>query len=410
VSAFEDDMAYPGIQASIPERKEFRIWTREKLHNADIDQFAHVNKAMRAAFFKAGRMKVFGDVLRAYLLQRRQRRMTIVPTPEMRPSSKRWRRLPVFWLLVAGHAVCADASAADCPQLPPSYQGPIFDANVQTWTPNLQELFTAAPLAGVKGLALFANSKAGGAESAAAVLAAAQEHPDFVIPGAPKIGFISGGDLPGGFVTATLSGVAQGTYKFVGEILYTHGDKPDHPPTRTGEVYVDPLAAGTARLLEGLKGRNTPLLTHWEAWAWDRDRPRFDTLYSNWPQQRFILPSLAYGSPDKADAILSAHSNLWGIISRLVDGRFRFVDSSKAAKLGPVMFDACGGLTPDWRAVLIKHADHLMYGSDDYATQHVGWQSYPGIIEKYRQIAGQLPPEVAHKISWDNAAVIYLGK
>ncbi len=310
-------------------------------------------------------------------------------------------------IFTTGLATLGSGRAADCPQLPPPYDGPIFDANVQTWTADVQGLLAAAPRAGVKHVALFANSNAAGAEGVAAVLAAAREHPDLVVAGAPKIGFIRGGDLPADFVSATLSGIAEGTYKFVGEILYTHGDKPDHPPTRQGEIYVDPLAPGTTRLLEGLRDRNAPLLTHWEAWAWDRDRPRFDRLYSSWPQQRFVLPSLAYGSPDKADAILSAHQNLWGILSRLVDGRFRFVDPAKAAKLGPVMFDDCGALTAEWRAVLLKHVDRLMYGSDDYATQRVGWESYPGIIKKYRAIAGQLPGEVARKISWDNAAALY---
>jgi predicted TIM-barrel fold metal-dependent hydrolase len=74
------------------------------------------------------------------------------------------------------------------------------------------------------------------------------------------------------------------------------------------------------------------------------------------------------------------------------------------------MFDACGALTPEWRAVLIKHADRLMYGSDDYATQRTSWENYPVIIRKYREIAGQLPPDVARKISWDNAAAIYSGQ
>lgn len=223
-------------------------------------------------------------------------------------------------------------------------------------------------------------------------------HPDLIVLGAPKIGFIKGGDLPDDFVSETLSGVESGRYKFVGEILYTHGDKPDHPPTRTGEVYVDPLAAGTARLLAGLRGRNAPQLMHWEAWAWERDRPRFDRLYATWPGQRFVLPSLAYGSPDKADAILSAHPNVSGIISRLVDGRYRLVDPAKQAKLGPSMTDACGVLLPEWRAVLIKYGGRLMYGTDDYATARVGWGTYPGIVAKYRSVAGQLPSDLARKI------------
>jgi hypothetical protein len=157
----------------------------------------------------------------------------------------------------------------------------------------------------------------------------------------------------------------------------------------------------------GLKGRRVPLLTHWEAWAWERDRPRFDRLYPSWPAQRFVLPSLVYGSPDKVDAILSAHPNVSGIISRLVDGRYKLVDPAKQAKLGPTMTDACGALLPDWRAILIKYGDRLMYGTDDYATARVPWSVYPGIVRKYRGVAGQLPPDLARKISWDNAAALY---
>lgn len=89
------------------------------------------------------------------------------------------------------------------------------------------------------------------------------------------------------------------------------------------------------------------------------------------------LSSLAYGSPDKA------------------------------ANLGPVMFDECGALTPEWRAVLVTHADQLMYGSDAYATWRGGWRSYSRIIARYRRLAGQLPADVARKISRDNAAALY---
>ena len=317
------------------------------------------------------------------------------------------RLAPAIAACIAFFALGASARAADCPPLPPPYEGPIFDANVQAWNPDLQGLLASAPKTGVKRIALFANSRAGGGETVSAVLSAAREHPDLIVLGAPKIGFIQGGDLPSDYVASTLAGVSDGTYRFVGEILYTHGDKPDHPPTRLGEIYVDPQGAGTARLLAGLKGRNIPVLTHWEAWAWERDRSHFDRLYASWPGQIFVLPSLAYGSPEKAEAILSAHPNVWGIISRLVDGRYKLVDPSKQAKLGPSMPDACGALLPDWRAFLVKHADRLMYGSDDYASQRVGWNVYPGIIRKYRAIAGQLPPEVARKISWDNAAALY---
>ena len=292
--------------------------------------------------------------------------------------------------------------------MPPPYTGPIFDAAVQSWNTDVAGLLDVLPGTGVQRIALFSNGRGWQAGPRRdAVIALAQAHPDLFVVGAPKIGFIQGGDLPSGYVADTLAGVAAGTYKFVGEILYTHGDKPDHPPTRTGDVYVDPRAQGTTRLLQGLQAHPVPLMTHWEVWAWDRDWPRFDKLYSAWPVQRFIVPSLVYGSPDKADAILSAHPNVWGTISRLVDGRYIFVDPAKQAQVGPSMFDACGMLLPVWRAVLLKHADRLMYASDDYATARVGWDVYPHIITRYRRIAGELPPDVAQRISWDNAAALY---
>ncbi len=317
-------------------------------------------------------------------------------------------RIAVLCITIVLVSSAGSSRAAACPDLPPPYDGPIFDAQVQAWNSKVDGLIGVAQSAGVKRIAMFANTRQGQApENDQAVFALAQAHSDLIVLGAPKYGFIFEGELPRGFVAGTVAGVRSGRYKFVGEILYTHGDKPDHKPTRTGELYVNPLGPGTKQLLTQLASFNVPVYTHFEAWAWDRDKDHFDTLYAAWPQQRFVLPSLAYGSADKADAILSAHPNLWGVISRLVDGRYQFVDPAKAAKLGPSMFDECGVLRPDWRAVLIKHSDRLMYGSDFYANESGNWFGYRGPIERYRRIAGQLPPDVAAHISWDNAAALY---
>jgi acyl-CoA thioester hydrolase len=43
-----------------PARDAFRVWTEEKLRNPDTDQFGHVNNAVMASFFEAGRMELFG--------------------------------------------------------------------------------------------------------------------------------------------------------------------------------------------------------------------------------------------------------------------------------------------------------------------------------------------------------------
>jgi len=312
-------------------------------------------------------------------------------------------------LLIAALAG-GQSRAVQCPALPAPYRGPIFDASIQLWSTDIEGLMENLAPTGVKRIALFANSgkRAGGPQAVDSVLAAARRYPEQIVPGAPKIGTIKHeNDLPADFVSSTLAAVAAGTYVFIGEILYTHGDKEDSTPTPMGEINIDPLGPGTERLLTGLRGRDIPLMTHWEAYAWERDKPRFDKLYASWPQQRFLLPSMAYGSPSDAEALLSAHLNLWGIISRVVDGRYDFVDPAKQAKLGPSMSDDCGALRADWRAVLLKYSDRLMYGSDYLTRARVSGDTYPHIIAQFRAIAGQLPPDVAKKVAWDNAALFY---
>jgi len=47
----------PSTEGLTPDR--FRFWSREKLRNADTDQFQHVNNAAIASFLEGGRMELF---------------------------------------------------------------------------------------------------------------------------------------------------------------------------------------------------------------------------------------------------------------------------------------------------------------------------------------------------------------
>lgn len=49
------------MRGPAPARSAFGRWCREKLRNADTDQFGHVNNAAMASLFEAGRMELFGD-------------------------------------------------------------------------------------------------------------------------------------------------------------------------------------------------------------------------------------------------------------------------------------------------------------------------------------------------------------
>lgn len=61
-----------------------------------------------------------------------------------------------------------------------------------------------------------------------------------------------------------------------------------------------------------------------------------------------------------------------------------------------------GRLHSDWRALLTRHADRFLIGSDTWITQR--WQHYGDLFADYRQWLGQLPAEVASRVAWGNAA------
>jgi hypothetical protein len=64
-----------------------------------------------------------------------------------------------------------------------------------------------------------------------------------------------------------------------------------------------------------------------------------------------------------------------------------------------------GMLCPEWRALILKHPDRFVVGSDTWVNQR--WSAYDEIMGGYRRWLGELPPEVAQRIAWGNAAALF---
>ncbi|MDI1240132.1 MAG: amidohydrolase family protein [Polaromonas sp.] len=62
-------------------------------------------------------------------------------------------------------------------------------------------------------------------------------------------------------------------------------------------------------------------------------------------------------------------------------------------------------LCPEWRALLLKYPGRFMIGSDTWVNQR--WQYYEELMKGYRTWLGDLPPDVARKIAWDNGATLF---
>ena len=64
-----------------------------------------------------------------------------------------------------------------------------------------------------------------------------------------------------------------------------------------------------------------------------------------------------------------------------------------------------GLLCPEWRALLLRYPDRFLIGSDTWINPR--WQQYDELMQGYRRWLGQLPPDLARRIAWDNAADLF---
>ncbi len=64
-----------------------------------------------------------------------------------------------------------------------------------------------------------------------------------------------------------------------------------------------------------------------------------------------------------------------------------------------------GKLCPEWRQLLLKYPTRFVVGSDTWINQR--WQYYDATMKGYRTWLGDLPPDVARRIAWDNGASLF---
>ena len=64
-----------------------------------------------------------------------------------------------------------------------------------------------------------------------------------------------------------------------------------------------------------------------------------------------------------------------------------------------------GTIDPAWRALMIRHADRFLAGTDTWVTSR--WEALPGSVADVRTYLSQLPPDVAEKIAYKNAERLF---
>lgn len=292
------------------------------------------------------------------------------------PSALVWPAQAAIFLIATVPLV---AQAAD-------YTGPLFDAhlhyNVEAWDGKAgphgpDDVLARMKRNGVK--AIVANSRPNDGTKALASMAETKQAGVTVVP------FIrlyrnradydnwyrdeSIYDMVQAEFARGVTGAQAGPYKGIGEFHLYDSANANGPVAK--------------KLMQFAEKNNLAILSH-------VDDVAIDLLMAHAPKARLIWAHTGIGGAPAArvDALFARYPTLMGELS------YR-----------PGLTCDGGKLCADWRALLLKYPSRFMIGSDTWVNQR--WQYYDELMKGYRGWLGDLPPDVARKIGWDNGASLF---
>ena len=140
------------------------------------------------------------------------------------------------------------------------------------------------------------------------------------------------------------------------------------------------------------KDIRTPVLIRIVALARERDlylhahsdEAAIAEIFAIEPNAKVIWAHAGMSSGAEAvGALMDKHATLWADLS------YRYTEVAPG-----------GVLDPAWRALLVRHADRFILGSDTWTTSR--WEQVPDFAAEARRFLAQMPPDVAEKIAYKN--------
>jgi len=117
---------------------------------------------------------------------------------------------------------------------------------------------------------------------------------------------------------------------------------------------------------------------------------------------------LMANAPSKGQALrlIWAHTGIGGApVARVRALLARYPLLMGELSYRPGLTCADGKLCPEWRELILQYPERFLVGSDTWVNQR--WSAYDELMQGYRAWLGDLPPAVARRIAWDNAAGLF---
>ncbi len=162
--------------------------------------------------------------------------------------------------------------------------------------------------------------------------------------------------------------LAKGRHRVFGEVHLYGPENLQTPPM--------------ARFFAMMEEHGLILQPHAEAWV-------VQALFAKKPDLRILWAHAGFSEPAAVvGGMMDRYPNLWADLS------YRAQDIMPG-----------GEIDPEWRKVLVGHADRFMIGTDTWAVDR--WHEYEGLIGEHRMWLAKLPPAVAEKIAHKNAEKLF---
>lgn len=259
------------------------------------------------------------------------------------------------------------------------YEGPLFDAhlhyNDEAQQPHpLPDVLGRMQRSGVR--AIVANSRPNdGTKALAAAGDAARAAGVTVVPFVRL--YRDRADYSSWFRDPTIhemvlrelaQGTAAGPYRGIGEFHLYESANADGPVARS--------------LMQLAQARGLAVLAH-------VDDDAIERLFAHAPNARIVWAHTGIGGVpvERVRELLARHPTLIGELS------YR-----------PGLLEG-GRLSAPWKALLSERSGRFVVGSDTWVNGR--WQQYEALMEEARRWLGELPPDAARRIGWENAARLF---
>lgn len=290
-------------------------------------------------------------------------------------------------LLLAASLIMVSQAFAQAPAARASYDGPLFDThlhyNQEAWDGNSGPYPPAEALARMQRnnvKAIVANSRP---NAGTQTLAAAKETREAGVRVVPFVRLYRNRDDYGNWfrddtihdmVQAELArGTPSGPYRGLGEFHLYDSANANGPVAR--------------KLIALAERQKLAVLAH-------VDDEAIDLLMANAPSKGQSL------------RLIWAHTGIGGApIARVQALLERYPLLMGELSYRPGLTCEGGTLCPEWRALVLKYPGRFLVGSDTWVNQR--WSAYDEIMRGYRVWLGDLPPDVAQRIAWGNAAALF---